>query len=203
MNRIYLLLLIFILVSLVGCNGAASDEAGKRNDLMTGQQVNHHPAQDTNNTETSQLGTVRNVGNAGPRGLGDVLEPNPMSDFFIADVIDLTNEERRRHGLSQLTADLDLQKAAQLKAEDMSNQHELSYHSQVYGSPFDMLRSLGINYKEASENIAQGPQSAREVMDAWMNHPEYRENILNPDITHIGVGYDTSGDYWTQILVGK
>ncbi|MBM7662724.1 uncharacterized protein YkwD [Bacillus mesophilus] len=198
MNKTYLIVFFTVLLTLVGCNGDANNEAG----LGYGQHVHDQPGQ-TNHIETHQIGTVQNVGNAGPRGLGDVLEPNPMSDFFIAEVIDLTNEERRRHGLTHLTADLNLQKAAQLKAEDMSNQRELAYHSPVYGSPFDMLRSLGINYNEAAENIAQGPESAREVMDAWMNHAEYRENILNPELTHIGVGYVTSGNYWTQILIKR
>jgi uncharacterized protein YkwD len=202
MNKTYLVVLITVLLTLVGCNGAGNNEASTRNNVITGQNVHDQPWQ-TNHIETHQIGTVRNVGNAGPRGLGDVLEPNPMSDFFIADVIDLTNEERRRHGLSQLTADLNLQKAAQLKAEDMSNQQELSYHSTVYGSPFEMLRSLGIEYKEVAENISQGPQSAREVMASWMNQVEYRENILNPELTHIGVGYVTSGNYWTQIFIKR
>jgi uncharacterized protein YkwD len=202
MNKAYFTVLITVLFTLVGCNGAVNSEAGPRNGLVTGQNVHDQPGQ-PNHIETHQIGTVRNVGNAGPRGLGDVLEPNPMSDFFIADVIDLTNEERRRHGLPQLTADLNLQKAAQLKAEDMSTQHELAYHSPVYGSPFEMLRSLGIEYKDAAENIAQGPQSAREVMASWMDHVEYRENILNPELTHIGVGYVTSGNYWTQLLISR
>lgn len=199
MKKRYIVMLGLSLISLTGCNGAPNDHSGN----LTGQNINLQPGQTTNNPALQQVGTARNIGNGSSRGLGDTLEPNPMSDFFIADVIDFTNEERRRHGLPQLTTDIDLQKAAQLKAEDMSATDELSYQSTHYGSPFEMLKGLGIQFNTASENIAKGPHDPKEVVDAWMNHTEYRENILNPDMTHIGVGYVTDGDYWAQILISK
>jgi uncharacterized protein YkwD len=133
----------------------------------------------TNKFPTSQQNGIKRVGNAGPRGLGDTLEPNPTSDFFIAEVIDLTNEERRRHGLSPLTADLDLQRAAQLKSEDMSAHNKLSHNSPTFGSPFQMLQNLGIEYSVAAENIAQGQQSPRDVVSAWMNSTGHRQMILH------------------------
>ncbi|WP_246942928.1 CAP domain-containing protein [Bacillus pinisoli] len=193
---------MFLIWSLTGCNGVANEESATSENLITGNNVNYQPGQ-SNNSRLQQVGTVRNVGNGSSRGLGDTLEPNPMSDFFIADVIDLTNEERRRHGLPSLTTDIDLQKAAQLKAEDMSANHELSYQSTQYGTPFQMLRSLGITFQTAAENIAYGPQTPREVVDAWMNHTEYRDNILHPDMTHLGVGYVTDGNYWAQLFIKR
>ena len=42
-------------------------------------------------------------------------------------------------------------------------------------------------------------------MEGWMNSPGHRENILNPDLTELGVGfYQGSGSYryyWTQCFI--
>ncbi|GAA3328549.1 hypothetical protein GCM10020331_072940 [Ectobacillus funiculus] len=68
---------------------------------------------------------------------------------------------------------------------------------------FDMMRSFGISYSYAGENIAKGQRSADEVVTAWMNSPGHRANILNGNYTHIGIGHTSSQDYWTQMFIGK
>ena len=77
------------------------------------------------------------------------------------------------------------------------------HNSPTYGSPFDMMRSYGIDYRTAGENIAMGQRTPQEVVNAWMNSPGHRANILNGDFTHIGVGYVEQGNYWTQQFIGK
>ena len=42
-------------------------------------------------------------------------------------------------------------------------EQHLKYMS-TYGSPFDMMKSFGISYKSAGENIAKGQTSAAQVM---------------------------------------
>ena len=75
--------------------------------------------------------------------------------------------------------------------------------SPTYGSPFDMMKTFGISYKSAGENIAMGQTTPEQVVQAWMNSPGHRENIMNSSFTHIGVGYVASGNYWTQMFIGK
>ena len=65
-----------------------------------------------------------------------------------------------------------------------------------------MMRSFGITYKTAGENIAMGYSSAQKVMQGWMNSSGHRANILNPSFTQIGVGYVADGHYWTQQFIG-
>lgn len=65
------------------------------------------------------------------------------------------------------------------------------------------MKALGITYKSAGENIAQGQRSPQEVVQAWMDSPGHRANILNGKFTHIGVGYVKSGNYWTQQFITK
>ena len=65
------------------------------------------------------------------------------------------------------------------------------------------MKQFGVSYKSAAENIAMGQRSAAEVVKAWMESPGHRENIMNPSLTHIGIGYDKNGNYWTQQFIGK
>lgn len=118
-------------------------------------------------------------------------------------VIDLTNEQRRQNGLQPLKADPQLSGVALKKSQDMQQNGYFSHTSPTYGSPFDMMRDFGVSYKTAGENIAQGQRTPQEVVNAWMNSPGHRENILNPNYTHIGVGYVGSGNHWTQMFIGK
>ena len=78
-----------------------------------------------------------------------------------------------------------------------------SHTSPTYGSPFQMMKSFGISYRTAGENIAKGYASPEAVVNAWMNSPGHRANILNSTYTHIGVGYVPSGNYWTQMFISK
>lgn len=118
-------------------------------------------------------------------------------------VVDLTNKEREKQGLSPLKVDNELAKVAREKSNDMSKNNYFSHNSPNYGSPFDMMKSFGISYKSAGENIARGQQTPEEVVNGWMNSEGHRANILNSDFTHIGVGYVENGNYWTQEFIGK
>jgi uncharacterized protein YkwD len=85
----------------------------------------------------------------------------------------------------------------------MQENNYFSHTSPTYGSPFDMIRDFDISYNSAGENIAQGQRSPEEVVQAWMNSEGHRANIMNGDYTHIGVGYNESGNYWTQMFISK
>ena len=113
------------------------------------------------------------------------------------------NKERKANGLSSLFLDSQLAKLAQLKAEDMAKNAYFSHTSPTYGSAFDMMKTYGVSYKTAGENIAKGQKTAESVMDSWMNSSGHRANILKSDYTKIGVGYAKSADgttYWVQMF---
>lgn len=118
-------------------------------------------------------------------------------------VIELTNNERRKAGLAPLKADASLSRVAQTKTNDMETKHYFSHTSPTYGSPFDMMRDFGVTYSSAGENIAMGQTSAQQVVTAWMNSEGHRKNILSPNYTNIGVGYTQTGNYWSQMFIGK
>lgn len=121
---------------------------------------------------------------------------------FEAQVAKLVNEQRAANGLTPLTLSTELSNVARTKSRDMHDNNYFSHTSPTYGSPFDMLKSFGISYRAAGENIAMGYASPEAVVTAWMNSAGHRANILNASYTQIGVGYVADGNYWTQEFIG-
>lgn len=121
---------------------------------------------------------------------------------FEKEVVRLVNEIRVQNGLKQLTPHWELSRIARYKSKDMSENGYFSHTSPVYGSPFEMIKNFGLSYKTAGENIAKGQRTPESVVSAWMNSKGHRANILNSGYTKIGVGYEKSGNYWTQMFIG-
>ena len=123
------------------------------------------------------------------------------ADSFEREVVRLVNAERRKNGLSELKYNWQLSRVARYKSEDMRDKGYFSHTSPTYGTPYQMMRSFGISYRTAGENIAKGQTSPEAVVRAWMSSSGHRANILNPSFNEIGVGF-ASGNYWTQMFIG-
>lgn len=122
------------------------------------------------------------------------------SPQFAQQVLDLVNQERSKAGLKPLSMISGLTKVAMAKAQDMYNNNYFDHQSPTYGSPFDMMKSFGITYNSAGENIAKGQTSPTEVMNQWMNSPGHRANILNTTFTQIGIAFYNKE--WVQEFTG-
>ncbi|MFL6141931.1 MAG: CAP domain-containing protein [Labedaea sp.] len=112
-------------------------------------------------------------------------------------MVALVNAARVENGCLALKVDAMLTAAAVAHSADMAARDYFS-HTTPEGVTFDK-RILEAGYPTpGAENIAQGQDSAEEVMDAWMKSKGHRANILNCQLTTIGVGLDTNGWYWSQ-----
>jgi uncharacterized YkwD family protein len=130
--------------------------------------------------------------------------PDQTVSSYEQQVVDLCNQIRRQNGLPPLSLNWELARVARMKSQDMRDQNYFSHNSPTYGSPFNMMKSFGIHYSYAGENIAAGQRTPQEVVNSWMNSPGHRANILNRNFTQIGVGYCTGGKYgtyWTQMFI--
>ena len=137
---------------------------------------------------------------------GDVINIPSVDSSVLSyeeEVVRLVNVERSKNGLSPLKQDWELSRVARYKSEDMRDRGYFSHTSPTYGSPFQMMKSFGISYKSAGENIARGYKTPSAVVSGWMNSSGHRANILNPSFTHIGVGFVADGHYWTQMFIAK
>lgn len=128
---------------------------------------------------------------------------NPGISQVEMEVVRLVNIERQKEGLAPFKVSAELSKVAKTKSEDMGKNNYFSHTSPTYGSPFQMMKTFGIKYNTAGENIAKGYLSAQAVVSGWMNSSGHRANILNPSFKTIGVGTYTTGNgtiYWTQMF---
>lgn len=131
-------------------------------------------------------------------------ESKSATGSYEAQVVELVNKERAAQGLPALKFNAELSKVAEAKAADLRDKNYFSHTSPTYGSPFDMMKSFGIRYTAAGENIAKGYMNPTSVMNGWMNSPGHKANILNSNFTEIGVGYVSGSNgsgYWVQMFI--
>ena len=124
-------------------------------------------------------------------------------EAFLADVVRLTNHERTSRGLGALGRDGRLDRAAHVHSADMAARRFFAHECPSGTQAWDRAVAAGYSYSRVAENIAAGQRSPAEVVEGWMNSPGHRANILTPELTQIGVGYVTGGEYgtyWTQVF---
>ena len=132
-----------------------------------------------------------------------------MSLQLINRVLELTNEERAKAGLDPLKLNNKLANAADDHSDSMAQDDFFSHTGADGSSVADRVQSNGYQYSTVGENIAAGQTTAEDVVQAWMDSPGHRANILNANYTEIGIGYeflenDTGSvnynHYWTQVF---
>lgn len=108
-------------------------------------------------------------------------------DDTATQLLDLLNDARRRAGLRPLDPHPTLAQVARAHCDDMAAHRFVAHTSPTTGSPADRLRAAGFLTARSMENVARG-YAAREIHDGLMASPGHRANILNDDVTHVGIG---------------
>lgn len=109
------------------------------------------------------------------------------SNISVSEVISSTNSLRSSSGLSSLSYNNSLSQAAIAKAQNMFSEGYWAHTSPSGKEPWDFIKSAGYSYRIAGENLARDFDSTSPLMDAWMNSPTHRANIMNPRYQEIGV----------------
>jgi uncharacterized protein YkwD len=104
----------------------------------------------------------------------------PRSDAWEAKVVVLTNARRKAHGVKPLRAAKCPDRFAEPWALHMARTHDLVHHASL--SPLFRCHA-----SSAGENIAEGYETPRAVVRAWMSDKGHRDNMLNPHFHRIGV----------------
>lgn len=99
-----------------------------------------------------------------------------------------TNSFRTDDGLNRLSINASLSQAASGKAKDMIDKGYWSHTSPDGTQPWYWIEQAGYNYQEAGENLAKNFSTAQATVDAWMNSPTHRENMLKSSYTEVGFG---------------
>lgn len=111
-----------------------------------------------------------------------------MGDLTVQGVIAETNSQRDKKGLPPLRENLQLNKAARLKMQDMFNKQYFEHDSPDGKGPSDLADDVGYEYLMVGENLAEGGfQDDVDLVQAWMDSPGHRANILHNKFQEIGV----------------
>lgn len=109
-------------------------------------------------------------------------------------MMDLVNAERSRRGLRRLAWDGQLARLARAHAEDMRRAGKVSHHSSGDGADFEArLTRSGYRARATAENVAFD-RTVERAHKGLMNSPGHRANILNPDLTALGIGVVPDGE---------
>jgi uncharacterized protein YkwD len=107
-------------------------------------------------------------------------------------VVVLTNAQRAAHGLGGLTVSPQLTASAGRYAQHLAADGAFSHTD---GSDLaQRVTAVGYQYQWIGENLGMGQSSPKTIVQAWMNSPEHRANMLDPRFTQIGVGVATRSD---------
>ena len=102
-------------------------------------------------------------------------------------IMALVNAERKKAGLSTLLPLSDAQKVARAYSEEMVKTGKVGHISAISGKPEDRLKKGGVKSPLILENVARS-YSPEDAHSGLMDSPGHRANVLNPKVTHLGVG---------------
>jgi uncharacterized protein YkwD len=108
-------------------------------------------------------------------------------------LFDAANRERIVQGLQPLRWDAALANAAREHAMRMAQRNELSHQFSGELPLQDRARLAGARYTVIAENVAEGP-SADQIHSSWMHSSHHRANLLDPDMTAIGISVLLAAD---------
>jgi len=109
-------------------------------------------------------------------------------------LFDLVNQERAKVGLATLKWDEKLAEVGRAHDEDMFAKGYFAHVNLEGQDPFVRMKEAGISYKVAGENLALAPTVVM-AHSGLMNSEGHRENILNTDFGHIGIGVVGCGNH--------
>jgi len=137
-----------------------------------------------------EIGTItQEIGN-------QILTPPPLisedeaqqSSLTKEGIIRWTNSQREKNGLPPLKENVKLDASAEVKAEDMFQNQYFAHESPTGVGVGDLVKEVDYEFIIIGENLALGNFKDDETLvQAWMDSPGHRENILNIKYTEIGV----------------
>lgn len=122
-------------------------------------------------------------------------------------IINITNANRTKiNNVPFLEENYILNQIAQRRLNDMFENQYFAHKSPAGVGPADVAKLAGYDYVILGENIAMGEyKNELDLVEAWMNSPGHRKNILNPTFKEIGVavrkGLYKGNEVWLAVQV--
>ncbi len=111
------------------------------------------------------------------------------SDLVIQNILNGINEQRSLRNLPTLNTDSRLALAAQEKSDDMQKRHYFSHTDPEGNFIWNKIIAAGYTpYQTLGENLAIEFYNTESLIQAWMNSPTHRDNVLNESFKDQGIG---------------
>jgi len=123
------------------------------------------------------------------KGVGGRISPNILgfaTDITVQKLYQLTNTQREKYNLTDLSYNQKLSDAAYKKAQDMFAKNYWAHYSPTGETPWNFILTSGYQYQYAGENLAKNFLFSQNVVDAWMQSQSHKENILRKEFTEVG-----------------
>lgn len=140
-------------------------------------------------------GTGSSIPPVNPGSGGDVQLPAPAAELTAAEtrLFELINSARLNEGVRPVEIDQKLVEIARLKARDMIENGYFGHISPTYGTPGQMLRKFGVNFRSAGENLAKAGDVYKAHLLFLASTQGHREIMLNPNYNKVGVAVVAQG----------
>lgn len=109
------------------------------------------------------------------------------TDVSVEKLYNLVNQKRTEAGLQPLGPSVELSTAATQKATDMFDKNYWAHISPTGTTPWKFILDAKYDYLYAGENLAKDFDRSQDVVEAWLNSPTHRANIMKPEYTDIGL----------------
>jgi uncharacterized protein YkwD len=98
-----------------------------------------------------------------------------------------------------------LEHAARVHSEDMAKHGFVEHTGRDGSSVGDRVKRTGYQRRLVGENLAAGPNTAKEVVEGWLASPPHCANIMDSRFLDMGVAYTVNpksrfGVYWVQVF---
>ena len=105
----------------------------------------------------------------------------------------IVNDVREENNVDRLVWDENLENVSDVRSKEIS---ESFSHTRPNGSAWYTVNSN----IQGGENLAYGYNNAEDTVNAWLNSPTHKENILYDDFTKMAISiYENDGTYyWSQ-----
>jgi uncharacterized protein YkwD len=119
--------------------------------------------------------------------------------------LDAVNAVRARNGLQPVQLSAELNAAADTHARDIAVQQRAWHFGSDLTSPRERAFRAGYRGEVVGENLSEGSDSDLTVLASWLDFPDTRAVILDPDARGLGIGFyqDQTGKIWWVELLGQ
>jgi len=159
------------------------------NHLFVPQESNNFRGQYLHHDFLTTVIAVMLIVNVGLKLLVKNYDSNILGVAFnitAEELLNATNAERLKYDLPPLQSNDLLMQAASAKANDVFTKNYWAHYAPDGTSPWFFFQQAGYQYVFAGENLAKDFTDSQSVVNAWMNSPTHRDNILKADYQDIG-----------------